>query len=255
VGAERRIWLAEAVPGRGLLRLECGRSRQAVTDHLLECLARKPHTVVGLDFAFSLPSWFLRELGITSGPDLWARVAECGEDWLRACEPPFWGRRARPRPAQQHFRATEEALRQRAIWPKSAFQIGGAGAVGTGSIRGMPMLLRLREAGAAIWPFDPPGWPRVVEIYPRLLTGAVVKSSLAARTAYVNRWFPELARWSIPSEDAFDAAVSAVVMARHANELAALCPEDDPVARLEGRIWHSAGGTCEPEAVAHTAEA
>lgn len=40
------------------------------------------------------------------------------------------------------------------IRPTSGFQIGGAGAVGTGAVRGMPMLARLRAAGFAIWPFD-----------------------------------------------------------------------------------------------------
>ena len=38
------------------------------------------------------------------------------------------------------------------VRPKSTFQIGGAGAVGTGSLRGMPHLLTLREAGCAVWP-------------------------------------------------------------------------------------------------------
>jgi predicted nuclease with RNAse H fold len=138
----------------------------------------------------------------------------------------------------EQFRRTELALRRRGLLPKSVFQIGGWGAVGTGSIRGMPLLLRLREAGAAIWPFDPPGWPLVLEIYPRLLTGPVVKSRPAARQAYVARWYPNLAEWSIASEDAFDAAVSALVMARHADNLAALPSEPDHELRLEGRIWY-----------------
>ncbi|HET6314904.1 MAG TPA: hypothetical protein VFG86_00495, partial [Chloroflexota bacterium] len=77
----------------------------------------------------------------------------------------------------------------------------------------------------------------VLEIYPRLLTGSVVKSSAAARSAYLQRCFPSLADWEIPSEDAFDAAVSALVMARHADELAALSPVADAVAQAEGRIW------------------
>ena len=50
----------------------------------------------------------------------------------------------------------ERAARVRGIAPKSVFQIGGAGSVGTASLRGMPVLQRLREAGFAVWPFDRP---------------------------------------------------------------------------------------------------
>ena len=57
------------------------------------------------------------------------------------------------------------------------FQIGGAGAVGTGSIRGMPHLLTLADSGFTIWPFVSGGLPTVVEIYPRALTGPVNKGS------------------------------------------------------------------------------
>jgi hypothetical protein len=135
----------------------------------------------------------------------------------------------------EHFRRTELAVKRK-FAVKSVFQIGGAGAVGTGSIRGMPLLHRLRSAGASVWPFDAPGWPRVVEIYPRLLTGPVVKSSAAARDAYLARRYPALG--PIASEDAFDAAVSALTMARHADDLAALPTESDPELRREGRIWY-----------------
>lgn len=242
VGAARRIWLAEAAPEKGLLRLECGRSRPELLAHLLDDIDRDPHVAIGLDFAFSLPMWFLHALGIESGVHLWRTVAELGENWLRACEPPWWGRPRRPRPPDvEQFRQTELALRARGLYPKSVFQVGGAGAVGTGSLRGMPLLLRLHEARASIWPFDPPGWPVVVEIYPRLLTGPVVKSSAFAREQHVARWFPEAAGWHMPSEDAFDAALSALAMARCHNELASLPLEHDPVLRLEGKIWQPEG--------------
>jgi len=99
----------------------------------------------------------------------------------------------------------------------------------------MPLLHALRERGASIWPFDPPGWPRVVEIYPRLLTGPVVKSNAAARRAYLERRYPGL---ECSTEDAFDAAVSALTMARHADDLATLPCEPDPELRREGRVWY-----------------
>ena len=41
--------------------------------------------------------------------------------------------------------------------PKSIFQLAGPGAVGPGSLRGMPLLTTLRDRGFAVWPFDPVG--------------------------------------------------------------------------------------------------
>jgi len=242
VGAARRIWLAEASPPDALLRLESGRARGQMAEHLLARIEQQPHVAIGLDFAFSFPHWFLRELGVSSAHELWALTEARGEDLLRACEPPFWGHKGRSRPPLiEQFRQTEHALRQRGVWPKSVFQIGGAGAVGTGSIRGMPLLHRLHEAGARIWPFDPPGWPLVLEIYPRLFTPAVVKSSAAARSAYLQRHFSQLAPWQIQTEDAFDAAISALVMARHVADFQALPAAANPVEQLEGRIWQPEG--------------
>ncbi len=169
--------------------------------------------------------------------------ADRGECWLSDCEDPFWGRPGRKKPdLPDHFRRTEiEAQHVTHAQPKSVFQIGGAGAVGTGSLRGMPHLHRLAEAGFSIWPFDDPGWPLVLEIYPRLLTGAVRKSDPVARRAYLSEGFPEigseLRALAASTEDALDAAVSAVVMARHLEKIEALRPAADEVIRREGRIW------------------
>ena len=127
------------------------------------------------------------------------------------------------------------------ISPKSVFQIGGAGAVGTGTLRGMPVLHRLHEAGFSVWPFCEPGLPVVIEIYPRVLTGAVNKSSARHRREYMEREYGQLeavARNSAAScEDAFDAAVSALVMWEHRDELASLPAARDDIERLEGAIW------------------
>lgn len=241
-GARRAIYLAEVRDAR-LTRLESGRTREQLIDHLIEDAARDPDVVVGLDFAFSFPAWFVRMLGADSAEALWAEVGRQGEDWLKSCEPPFWGRPRKKKPdLREHFRRTEQAAAEVAhATPKSVFQIGGAGAVGTGSVRGMPHLARLRAAGFSVWPFHLPGRPTVVEIYPRLLTGRVTKSDADSRREYLAAGFPEigddLRDVAIASEDAFDAAVSAVVMARHVDELAGLGQASDPVERLEGRIW------------------
>lgn len=237
-----KLWLAEARDGH-LHRLESFPSREAAIEAVVAYGRGDERVVAGFDFSFSLPLWFHESSGVHSAPAPWQRVSEQGEAWLAACEPPFWGRPGKPRPEMPApLRATEEAVgRIAAIKPKSTFQVGGAGAVGTGSLRGMPYLLTLQRHGWAIWPFDVAGRLTAIEIYPRLLTGSVVKSREAARRAYL-----ESAPWALSaahrglaeaSEDAFDAAVSALVMAAHAASLAAL-PERQGLARREGEIWH-----------------
>ena len=74
------------------------------------------------------------------------------------------------------------------------------------------------------------------EIYPRALTGPVTKSRWTERHAYLREHFPdqELLERAAGSEDAFDAAVSALVMAR---DLTALPVVSDPELRLEGWAW------------------
>ena len=234
-GSQRRTWLAEAcVPGR-LVRLEGGWSRAALATEFTRVDQR---SVIGLDFAFAFPAWFMRQLGCDTAHQLWQCAAERGEEWLARCESPFWGRPGRPRPVHEQaaFRQTELAVpRIAGIAPKSAFQVGGSGSVGTGSIRGMPLLLALHQAGASIWPFDPPHWPIVLEIYPRLLTGPVNKSSASARRTLLAARFPRLAPEHVErasaSEDAFDAAVAALVMIEHAADLSSLPAASDPLTR------------------------
>jgi len=243
VGERRHLWTAEADDG-GLVRLEAGRSRVDVVDELVARAHERPGIVVGFDFSFSLPEWFLAARGFTCARELWDAAAVDGDRWLRDCEPPFWGRPGRGRPdLTAHLRRTESAMVAiGGIRPKSSFQIGGAGSVGTGSVRGFPALATLQDAGYAIWPFDEPAAaPVAVEIWPRALTGAVVKSSPTARAAYLDFHVPEIASTfrdaAVGSEDAFDAAVSAVVMSQHEAELRALPPAVHHVDLREGCVW------------------
>lgn len=213
--ARRRIWLAEAT-AETIVRIESGRDRSELTEHLLDQAEQDPRLVVGLDFAFSLPQWFAARIGATDGPSVWRLVADRGEDWLRNPQPPFW-RTRRPELAEPVFRRTELAVAAPGIRPKSVFQLGGAGNVGTGSLRGMPFLLRLSER-FAIWPFDEPRLPLVVEVYPRL--------HLA--DGWARRLLP------MPNEHARDAAATALAMASWRGDWTRLRAGD----RLEGRIWH-----------------
>jgi hypothetical protein len=239
-GAAESIWLARTDGDGRLAELENGRDRAALVDHLLE-LPRTPRLVVGLDFAFGFPAWWSHEKGWAHGREVWQAMSDDGDALLAACEPPFWGRPGRrdPNAPDAALRVTDRAGRQ----AKSVFQIGGAGAVGTGSIRGMAQLHRLAAGGFAVWPFDDDDGTRPValEIYPRRLTGPVNKSSWRARHEHLHRHHgdqpPAMLERAAGSEDAFDAAVSAIVMARHRDRLARLAPPTDPAARLEGWIW------------------
>jgi hypothetical protein len=144
---------------------------------------------------------------------------------------------------RQLFRRTEQAFDSvSGINPKSTLQIGGAGSVGTSSLRGMPHLVTLQNAGFAIWPFDQPATPLAVEIYPRFMTGPVIKSSPMERQKYIEA-IPEstirsdLGNLAATCEDAFDAAISAIVMSEHAQELTTIQGAEDATSLLEGRIW------------------
>ena len=247
-GAKHKIWLAE-VRGGHLRRLESGRDRSQVVEHLLKVARADPDVVVGLDFAFSFPRWFAEKWGAQTIEELWHLATEQGEEWLRNCQPPFWGKPGCTKPREcELYRLTEQrASKEPGATPKSVFQIGGGGAVGTGSIRGMPCLTQLRHAGFSVWPFHElrtrlaVPTPLVLEIYPRLLTGPVNRSDFDEREKHLAKHCPEidceLACKAASSEDAFDAAVSAVVMSRHVEEIGALTASRDPTELIEGRIW------------------
>jgi hypothetical protein len=72
----------------------------------------------------------------------------------------------------------------------------------------------------------------VVEIYPRVLTGRMIKSDRRARRKLLSKWkLPEAFQLlAEESEDALDAAVSALVMSRYPARYAA-------PSSLEGMIW------------------
>jgi hypothetical protein len=238
-GAAEFIWVAEVVDGR-LTQLRNGWTRPAVVEHLRSLARPDERVVVGLDFAFSLPAWWLEERGLADAPALWEHLAAGeAERILQAGEtpPPFWGR---PGSRKAVALAGREALRETegGSRAKSVFQIGGAGAVGTGSLRGMALLPQLAEA-YAIWPWAV--GPRVaLEIYPRAFTGPVNKSSWAERHRWLfarhERQQPhDLLERAAGSEDAFDAAASALAMAAGREELRALTAQ--PRWRREGSIW------------------
>jgi hypothetical protein len=241
-GGAKQIWLAEARHSR-ITRLESGRTRDQVTEHLIDQGVKTPHIVVGLDFAFSMPRWFVERHGAADGPEFWNVVAESGEDWLHTCPWPFYGKHGIRKPSNVELlrRTEKEVAAEGKLSASSVFLLAGSKQVGTGSIRGMPHLARLRRSGWHVWPFDPPGFPMVIEIFPRLFMGHVVKTSCAACLAFLEARFPplepDLKSRAASNHDAFDATVSALVMAENSEVLRNLPWPVDEIDAVEGQIW------------------
>jgi hypothetical protein len=277
-GQRKKIWAGVWTRGKRVL-LENGRSREELAAWLIELAAETPRMVVGIDCCFSYPAWFLREHDCPTVFDFWRHVVSGhGERWLgEGCAEQerdlrFWGK-PHKRPEQfcgagypTMMRRTDmdnkvefgggdeaRAALMRGIQPKSPFQIGGSGSVGTGSLRAMEWLLQLREAGFRVWPFEDSALgkakprPLLVEMYTRLLTGPVAKSNPVARAAYLklrrkeDELYTGLARAVIAkaqgSEDGFDALVCCMEMVRWQREFAGLQATKDEGLRLEGITW------------------
>ncbi len=278
-GQRRHIWSGiwtRSASGKIEVQLEAGRTRDEIGGWLISLAGAIPRMVIGIDCCFSYPAWFVREQGCANLLDLWRLVAGGkGEEWLHgSCEDRrFWGKpHKRPEAfGGEGFRTMfrhadwdnkiaqalengdpERAAKMKGITPKSPFQIGGSGSVGTGSLRAMPVLLRLHEAGFRVWPVEAAALrdeprPLLVEIYTRLMTGAVAKSNAEARKEYLaarrrdDPLFAHVGRAVIRkaegSEDAFDALLTTIEMVRHAEEFPRLRATTDPALRLEGNTW------------------
>ncbi|HEY5013937.1 MAG TPA: hypothetical protein VIK61_14720 [Acidimicrobiia bacterium] len=239
----RTVWMAAVEEGR-MTRLENGRSRKELTEELVALERRSERLILGIDFAFSFPAPYMRQQGWGSAREGWRAATHHGEGWLRGDDPRFWGRvKKTTLDGHEEYRHTEKVLRERGTHPKSIFQTGGVGAVGTGAIRGMPLLVDLADAGFAVWPFDDPADRSVVvEIYPRLLTGNVKKTVVSECISHLERYSEEMRERHIgmaaATEDSFDAAVSAVQMWRHRDQLEGLRQAHEPGVLLEGMIWN-----------------
>ncbi len=279
------VWTRDE-QGETTVRLENGRTREEVAEWLLELARETPRLAVGIDCCFSFPAWFLREHGCRSVFDFWRKVSEGqGERWLaRDCAPDmrdirFWGK-PHKRPLvfcgaglRSMYRETdydnkiaqaleggdpERAAKMRGITPKSPFQIGGSGSVGTGSLRAIPVLERLHAGGFRVWPFQDAALneaqpkPLLLEIYTRLMTGPVAKSNAEARKSYLahrretDLLYAELRRTVLriaaSSEDALDALATTLEMVRHREEIAVLRATSDLTLRLEGVTWRPGAG-------------
>jgi len=265
---KRKIWRCNgSIDEQGRLRvseLSGGKARTEFIEWLKEQAKGVRRMLVGLDFPFSFPKgWVGRRLAqdTESWDDVVAFCRENAEAILEECPPPFWGHPDTTKPRAQDLAALRLAslLRKteaRTLTAKSAFQIGGAGAPGTAALRGIAYLLELRQAGFSIWPFD----ERleecdlnhvVVEIYPRVFTGDVRRSSREAREELVDRVCEDegvivrdaIRQKASATEDAFDAFISAVAMRKELNTDGGGFDRygagfyADRVIRSEGWIW------------------
>lgn len=247
--------------------LECGKTREEVVAWLNFLRAEDPSIVVGLDFAFSFPANFHGHDGIESrlSGRSWrkylAYAKQYGEGILETCPAPFWGHAGRKKPDDLTFAKCSDGKRLRLTEsidvggsgkPKQVFQIGGAGSVGTGSLRGMPVLSDLRSSGWSVWPFEEPTRATIAEIYPGCLYDwNVKKSDVSARERYLKKLeksegtalnVPDRWLWAraIASDDAFDAFISCIAMARAELKGGLLSSYQKPVPRqvaIEGWIW------------------
>jgi hypothetical protein len=249
-GQRRHIWAGiwtRNDNGNVTVKLESGRTRSEIAEWLIALSAETPRMIVGFDFCFSYPAWFVRdEHGCKTAPAFWQHIADNdhAERWLTRSheDTRFWGK-PHKRPAEfsgehlhrmmratdidckliAHIPEAERQARVKGITPKSVFRI---------------------------WPFDKPqlaSKPLVVEMYTRLNTGAVHKSNPAARAAYLlrkRREYPEYAalgrtvmQRARGSEDAFDALVSTMVMAARRDTFAVLPRPRDPLHGIEGWTW------------------
>ena len=244
----KKIWVAEVVQGH-LVQLQNGRTRRQVVDYLLKTIREGGPSVIGLDFAFSFPRWYLKEQGLENVQALWNRAANQGDRWLNGWMSPFWGL-AGPFKSEPEEVKADLGLREtdRVNGGVSVFHVSGGANVGTGAIRGFPHLAEMRCTGATIWPFDSPvpSSPNVIEIYPRVFYGHGVRkdqdeSGMGSRRRYLERNYPDLEPQRhddmVNSDDAFDAGVSALVMSAHIGDLQKLQRSTDPAIALEGEIW------------------
>lgn len=197
------IWIGEAGGGETHFRT------RAAAEHWLRArLADGRRTLLGFDFAFGWPAGFAARLTGQADPRaVWAwldaqladgpdnrndrfALAERINARFPGSPGPFWSRPASldlpglPRRKREvdfaalglpEHRRAEGGTRAKSVW-----MLSNPGAVGSQSLVGQPLLHRLRQTGAAVWPFDPPevlARARVVlaEVYPSILAGAVAR--------------------------------------------------------------------------------
>lgn len=204
------IWMG--VVRDGLPEVSYHRTRALAVRHLDAVLAGEAalgrRVLVGFDFPLGYPAGFAGRLtGQARASAVWAWLADriidgasnANNRFVVAAEAnrrlggagPFWGRPAALEVpglsftkavdygalALSEFRSVERLARgAMPVW-----QLLGNGSVGSQSLTGLPVVHRLAQAGAAVWPFDDkPARVVVAEVYPSLLKRPVARDMARA---------------------------------------------------------------------------
>jgi len=239
VGADS-IWLA--IDDRGTLAVENPATRAAAAGRVTSIVeaAGDSTTLIGVDFSLGYPAGTARALGCRGQPwqAMWTLLADSIVDderngnnrfeFAAECNEmvgdgpgPFWGcppswqvehclTTTKPVRSGGHppeWRLVEAVLRLRGRRPFSSWQLLGAGAVGSQSLLGIPVLERLRRRfpdRVDIWPFTtglrlPPkraGQVVVAEVWPSIVSATATSESVrdARQVADVATWLRGLDR-------------------------------------------------------------
>ena len=203
------------------LRTTNHRTRRAaegwLLDYLTVAVRAGQRVLVGLDFPYGYPAGFAAALELQGEPwrAVWTylegQIADNGHNVSNRFEvaarinqrlgrhAPFWGRpehltlpslpfrkevayHAPELGGLSEWRQAEQELQRLKTWPQSVWKLAGAGAVGSQSLVGIPVVARLRDHEALhdvsrVWPFEvevpdlPAGSPAVVhaEIWPSIV--------------------------------------------------------------------------------------
>ncbi len=253
------IWIGEARGGAA--ESTYLRTRAAAEDWLGARIARAradgERLLIGADFAFGFPAGFAAGLtgraealavwewlagALSDGPDnrndrfaVAARMNRAfpglGPFWFNpGSEIPDLPRKGRARHGYGPLDDMRRADRQ-ARGAQSVFRLGGAGAVGSQVLTGLPVLWRLRaQGGVAVWPFEPLDEVPVVlaEVFPSLLAAEV--AALIPEGSRRNDW---------PVKDAVQVRLLALALQRlaDAGALGPLLAPDAPDAILREEGW------------------
>jgi molybdopterin molybdotransferase len=203
------IWIGQAsASGIGAENIATRAQAETRLTSLMDAgLAAGERLLIAADFAFGAPQGLTK--AITGEPHalaLWQWLANRITDTDRnvtnyraiaaemnakfSGEGPFWGNGAKaeipglPRTKPAHppelaeHRIAERAGQEAGLWPKTLWQLAGAGAVGAQSLTGMAMFHRLRArlpGKVAVWPLEPQGDAPIIiaEAYLSLLADKV----------------------------------------------------------------------------------
>jgi hypothetical protein len=251
-------WWWVAVRDDRIARIDVDLTTAEVADELARLTGP---TLAGLAFCFSAPAHYVLREDIGSVEHLWQRCRpfshKTAKETVQEMGSPFrlvgHGEPMRkPKADPSAFRETEIDVWQRTgAEPSSIFDVDGTDSVGALALNGIPIIRDMREAGAAIWPFDRPAADGLtcVEIFPRSLWGSLnpsddprSKKNLARREAFIEQSRDEGlslnqrdAKTLIDDERAFDAFVTARALSMYGGGLTAL--ETLPLSHIEGQIW------------------